>query len=379
MNRVLIASDSFKGSATSIEIAKYITAGILCADSTAKVDAISIADGGEGTVCSMVAATDGRLLKTEVTGPLGTPVQATWGLLDAKTAVIEVAESSGITLIQDQLDACKTTTYGVGQLIKAALDQKVATIYVGLGGSATNDGGVGMAQALGAHFYDQKGNELTQGADSLCDLATIDLATIDPRLKATQIIGLSDVNNPLTGENGASEVYGPQKGATIEQVKTLDNNLRCLAQLVEHTLHTNYAIKPGAGAAGGTGFGLMAFCQAKIKPGINEIINVLQLGQRMENVDLVITGEGQIDGQSLHGKLPVGVAHLAKQHQLPVIAIVGSVGPDLKEIYRAGFDLVLSSTNRPMTFQQAKEDIATLVANAGFTAFKAFGSFRQES
>ncbi|MFD1319029.1 glycerate kinase [Loigolactobacillus zhaoyuanensis] len=379
MNRVLIASDSFKGSATSTEIAKYITTGILRADETAQIDAVSIADGGEGTVCSVVAATGGRLLETEVAGPLGTPVKATWGLLDDQTAIIEVAESSGITLIQDQLDAGKTTTFGVGQLIKAALDQQVTKIYVGLGGSATNDGGVGMAQALGGHFYDHAGQELPHGANALCDLEKIDLTTIDPRLKTVKVIGLSDVNNPLTGEEGASQVFGPQKGASQKQVAELDRNLQCLARIVEQTSNVDYATQAGAGAAGGTGFGLMAFCQAEIKSGINEIINLLQLDQRMQNVDLVITGEGQIDGQSLHGKLPVGVAHLAKQHDLPVIAIVGSIGHDLEEIYKAGFNLVLASTSRPMTLQQATKDIALLVADAGYTAFKAFESFRQES
>lgn len=375
MTKVLIASDSFKGSATSNQIANYITKGILQADPTVQVDAVSVADGGEGTVYSVVTAVKGKLLKSTVVGPLGDPVQATWGLLDEKTAIVEVAESSGITLVKDHLNVSQTTTFGVGQLIKIALDHHVTKIYIGLGGSATNDGGVGMAQALGAHFYDHAGQQIGYGANALQDLDTIDLSTLDARLKQVEIVGLPDVNNPLFGEEGASRIFSPQKGATQEQILQLDHNLMHLADLVKRTIKKDYAMHAGAGAAGGTGFGLLAFLHADIRSGITEMIRLLKLDERMNAVDLVITGEGRIDGQSLHGKLPVGIAHLANKHNLPVIIIVGSIGHDLKEIYGAGFNLVLSSTSKPMTTEQAMQNIDELVENAGYTAFKAFSSF----
>lgn len=372
MTRVLIASDSFKGSATSLEISDYLEKGINKADPSVEVIKFSIADGGEGTVTSIVESLKGKYVTSTVTGPLGEKVPAKWGIVDSKTAIIEVAESSGITLINDRLNPLKATTYGVGELIKDALDKGMDKIYIGLGGSATNDAGVGMAQALGVRFLDDSGNELKFGGGSLSELCKIDYSKVDVRLKNTEIIALSDVKNPLTGKNGASAIFGPQKGATTKQVTILDKNLSHLAKLVGQSTQADFSKIAGAGAAGGIGFGLMAFCNARIESGITAIMNLIHLDQQMQKADLVITGEGQIDGQSLMGKVPIGVAQLAKKHQLPVIAVAGSIGSEIEKVYESGIDLVLSSTTGPMTLSDAIEKTPQLLEKAGFTAYKAY-------
>ncbi|MFD1671806.1 glycerate kinase [Agrilactobacillus yilanensis] len=371
MTNILIASDSFKGSATSAEIADYLSEGILEADAAAVVQKVPIADGGEGTVRCVIQATNGQLMTQQVCGPSGNQLTATWGLIDPDTAILETAEAAGLTLVANGLDVAKATTYGVGQLISAALDQHVKTIYLGLGGSATNDGGVGMAQALGAHFYDQAGQELKPGAQYLEDLVDVDLTTLDPRLAQIKVIGLSDVNNPLIGERGASYIFGPQKGASIDQIKTLDQSLKNLATLVKQKSGLDFENDFGAGAAGGLGYGLMAFCHGEIKSGIKEVIRLVQLEEKMLDATLVVTGEGQIDGQSLGGKVPIGIAKLAKQHNIPVAAVVGSVGSGIEAVYDQGIDFILATTNRPMSVEQAIEQTPALVKQAGFTMMKA--------
>lgn len=370
MTSILIASDSFKGSATSAEIADYLEKGILQADSSTVVQKVPIADGGEGTVRCVIQATDGQLMKHSVSGPSGNKIEATWGLIDKDTAIIETAEAAGLTLVANGLDIERTSTYGVGQLIIDALDHGVKTIYLGLGGSATNDGGVGMAQALGAHFYDHSGQELEKGARYLEHLAKVDLDTLDDRLEKTKIIGLSDVNNPLTGSNGASYIFGPQKGADEKQVEILDASLKNLAKIIKATTCLDFSDQYGAGAAGGLGYGLMTFCGGEIKSGINEIIRLVKLKEKMSNATLVVTGEGQIDGQSLGGKVPIGVAKLAKQYELPVVAVVGSIGAGVEGVYDNGIDLVLSTTTRPMDVSQAIKNTPKSVQQAGFTLMK---------
>lgn len=368
---ILIASDSFKGSATSIEIADYIEKGILTADHTVNIQKVPIADGGEGTVRCVIQAVSGKLMSTKVAGPLGEPVNATWGLINDKTAIIEMAEAAGLTLINSGLDIGLATTYGVGQLIETALDYGAETIYIGLGGSATNDGGVGMAQALGAKFFDQADQELGHGVQCLKELARVDFSQMDPRIPKTNFIGLSDVNNPLTGPNGATAIFGPQKGATAEQIASLDQTLDNLAKIVKKQAGLDFMNTPGAGAAGGLGFGILTFCHGQIKSGIEEIINLVELDRKMANASLVITGEGQIDGQSLGGKVPIGVAHLAKKHHLPVVAVVGSIGSDISGVYEQGIDLILATTNSPMTVQTAVKRAPQLVEQAGMTVMKA--------
>lgn len=372
MTNVLIAADSFKGSATSLEVGEYLEKGIKKADPNVEVHKYGVADGGEGTVSSVVNTLNGKFIKSTVTGPLGEAVNATWGLLDNKTAVIEVAESSGITLINNRLDPLKTTTYGVGELIELALDVGVKKIYVGLGGSATNDGGAGMAQALGVKFLDKSNDELPFGGGNLDKLVRVDLSKLDSRLNNVEIVALSDVKNPLTGRNGASAIFGPQKGATQDQVTQLDKNLENLAEKTYKAIGKDFSTCYGAGAAGGVGFGLMAFCDSKIESGIDSIMNLIHLNQEMKQADLVITGEGQIDGQSLMGKVPIGVAQLAKKFNLPVIVVAGSIGEDIEKVYESGVDLVLSSTNKPMSLSEAMKETPKLLEKAGYMAYKAF-------
>lgn len=372
MTRVLIASDSFKGSATSVEVANYIATGAHQADPTIQVTTVPIADGGEGTVASVLAAVGGETREETVVGPLGQTVQAQWGMIDATTALIEVAEAAGLNLAKNDLDPMLTTTYGVGQLVKAALDQGAQKIYIGLGGSATNDGGIGMAQALGGHFYDAKGQELAYGGNGMLQLDHVDLSGLDQRLQSATIVGLTDVANPLTGPQGASAVFGPQKGATKETIQILDRGLDHLNQVLMDYQKRSCGNLPGAGAAGGTGFGILTFLGGRLEPGIEQIMRLTKLDDRIAQADLVITGEGQIDGQSLMGKAPIGIARLAKKHQLPVILIAGSIGDNIQAVYNAGVDLVLSSTVTPMSVDQAIANVQPLLTQAGYTALKAF-------
>ncbi|MFC6288704.1 glycerate kinase family protein [Levilactobacillus angrenensis] len=372
MTRVLIASDSFKGSATSNEVADYIATGAHQADPTIQVTTVPIADGGEGTVNSVLAAVGGQAYTASVVGPLGQTVEAQWGMIDQETAIVEVAEAAGLNLAKSDLDPMLTTTYGVGQMIQAALNRGASKIYIGLGGSATNDGGIGMAQALGGHFYDSANHELAYGGNGLMQLDHIDLSQMDQRLKNTVIVGLTDVANPLTGPQGAAKVFGPQKGANKEMIQLLDQGLSLLDQTLQAQLTIDCGEVPGAGAAGGTGFGILSFLGGQLKPGIEEIMRLVKLDARISKSDLVITGEGQIDGQSLMGKAPIGIAHLAKQHGLPVILIAGSIGDNIQAVYASGVDLVLSSTASPMSVNRAIANVRPLLTQAGYTAMRAF-------
>ncbi|WP_125581009.1 glycerate kinase [Levilactobacillus cerevisiae] len=382
MTRVLIASDSFKGSATSVEVADYIATGAHQADPTIQVTTVPIADGGEGTVTSVLTAVGGKIQNEAVMGPLGNNVIAHWGMIDEETAIIEVAEAAGLNLAKGDLDPLLTTTYGVGQLIHSALNHGASKIYIGLGGSATNDGGVGMAQALGAHFYDATNQELPLGGFGLLQLDHVDLCGMDSRLAETTIIGLTDVGNPLTGPQGASAIFGPQKGADTEKVHLLDSGLGHLNQVLKQHQRLDCAEVAGSGAAGGTGFGILVFLGGHLESGIDQIIQLTQLDDQISKVDLVITGEGQIDGQSLMGKAPIGVTRLAKKHGLPVILIAGSIGENIRTVYDAGVDLVLSSTVSPMSVDQAIHNVRPLLTQAGYTAMKSFNlnhMLRQES
>ncbi|AYM01706.1 glycerate kinase [Levilactobacillus brevis] len=372
MTRVLIASDSFKGSATSNEVADYIATGAHQADPTIQVTTIPIADGGEGTVSSVLTAVGGQTYTASVVGPLGQTVDAHWGMIDQKTAIVEVAEAAGLNLAKSDLDPMLTTTYGVGQMIQAALDRGASKIYIGLGGSATNDGGIGMAQALGGHFYDSANHELAYGGNGLLQLDHVDLSKMDSRLAGATIIGLTDVANPLTGPQGASAIFGPQKGADQNKIQQLDKGLALLNQILKTQLDINCGDVPGAGAAGGTGFGILSFLGGRLKPGIEEIMRLTKLEERVAEADLVITGEGQIDGQSLMGKAPIGIAQLAKSHELPVVLIAGSIGDNIQAVYAAGVDLVLSSTVSPMSVEQAIANVRPLLTQAGYTAMRAF-------
>lgn len=346
---ILAAPDSFKGSLTALEVAENIQKGIRNFDERINVELLPMADGGEGTVQSLVDATNGEIIKKEVTGPLGKKVEAFYGILgDQKTAVIEMAAASGLPLVpKAKRNPLKTTTYGTGELILSALEHGVEQIIVGIGGSATNDAGVGMAQALGAEILDKNGKEVAFGGEHLNEIKEINLENLDPRIKNTEILVACDVDNPLFGRNGAAYVYAPQKGADPYMVEQLDNNLRKFNEIVKEELNKNINEIPGAGAAGGLGAGLVAFLDAELKAGIDIILELMNFEKKLENIDLVITGEGMLDGQSINGKTPIGVARKAKEKGIAVIAIAGTLGIGVEKVLDYGIDAYYSIINKP--------------------------------
>lgn len=370
---IVVASDSYKGSASTFEVNQAITDGIKRILPQATVKQLPVGDGGENTAHVLTTALGGKEKTVTVTGPLGEPVEATYGLLGQGRAIIEMAQASGLTkLPADSLNPFQTTTYGTGELIKAALDDGVQEIYVGIGGSATNDGGLGMAQALGYEFKDEHGQEVGYGASEIIKIKSISKQKVDPRLFKTKIAILSDVTNPLVGKNGASYVYGKQKGATDDDLPLLDQLLERFASLLQESFKQDVRTKTGGGAAGGLGAGLMLFCGAKFYQGVDKILDLLGIDQMLESADLVITGEGKIDAQSLNGKAPIGIAKRAKKYGLPVIAIVGGVNGDIKKVYEQGTDLVLTTVNRPMELKQAIAETTSLLQSAGETTIRSY-------
>lgn len=361
--RVVIAPDSFKGSLSAAGVAEALARGVRRAWPTAQVTTLPVADGGEGWVETMVRATGGRLISCRVTGPLGEPVEAQYGLFDQDgqgVAVIEMAAASGLTLVPpERRDPRLTTTRGTGELIRDALDRGARRLLVGIGGSATNDGGAGMAQALGVRLLDEAGNDLPPGGAALARLARIDLTGLDSRLAEVEVVVACDVDNPLTGERGASAVYGPQKGATPEMVQELDAALAHYADVVEGVLGRSIRNTPGAGAAGGLGFGLMAFAGARLQRGIDLALDTLQADRHFAGASLVITGEGRVDRQTLHGKVPFGVAQRAAARGIPVVAVGGSIGPlppeAMEQLRAAGILAVVPIVESPCTLEEAME------------------------
>lgn len=363
--KILIAPDSFKGSLTTLEVANSIEKGIKNIIKDVDIVKIPIADGGEGTVEALVLATNGRYEEAYVVGPLGKRLKAKYGILDEHTSVIEMAATSGLTLIdKDKLDVLSTTTYGTGELVKIAMEKGYRKIYVGLGGSCTNDGGVGFAQALGVSFTDECGNEIGYGGGELRNIREIDISNIHPLLKDTEIIGISDVDNPLYGLEGATRIFGPQKGATAEVMELLDDNLEYLSKMIKKYLDKDVSQIPGAGAAGGLGAGMIAFCDATIQSGIEKVLDIANVDKHLKNADMVITGEGQIDKQSIYGKVPVGIAKRAAKHNTPVIVIAGSVGDGASEVYSYGIDLIIDIINKPMTLDEAIKNASLLIEKA---------------
>ncbi|WP_419955345.1 glycerate kinase [Neobacillus niacini] len=342
--KIVIAPDSFKESLSALEVAESIEKGFKRVIPDAEYIKVPMADGGEGTVQSLVDATNGKIISKTVTGPLGEPVDAFFGILGNKTtAVIEMAAASGLHLVpREKRNPLITTTRGTGELIAAALDYGVNHIIIGVGGSATNDGGAGMAKALGALLLDENGIEIGEGGGSLCDLASIDLSGFDPRLATIKIEVACDVDNPLTGDKGAAAIFGPQKGATAEMVALLDLNLGHYASIIERDLGEKIKDVPGAGAAGGLGGGLLAFLPSELKRGVEIVIEATGLSQIVEEADLVITGEGKIDGQTIFGKTPIGVARTAKKYGVPVIGIAGNVSKDSEVVHEHGIDAIFS-------------------------------------
>ena len=358
--KIVIAPDSWKESLTALEVATAIEDGFRQIFPDAEMVKIPMADGGEGTVEAMVAATQGRIVNLRVTGPLGEPVDAFYGLSgDEQQAFIEMAAASGLESVPPaRRDPRITTSWGTGELIRHALDAGVRHIIIGLGGSATNDGGAGMVQALGAKLLDQQGEPLGFGGDALSQLARIDISQLDKRLAECRIEAACDVTNPLTGEEGATAIFGPQKGATPEMIKQLDNALTHYGQIIERDLDKSVMTLKGGGAAGGMGVALYAFCGADLRQGIEIVTEALALDAAVRDADLVITGEGRIDSQSIHGKVPIGVARVAKRYAIPVIGIAGSLTADVEVVYDHGLDAIFSVIPRICTLDEALENAA---------------------
>ena len=357
--KIIIAPDSFKGSLTAKEVANSIYTGLKRALPSAEYIEIPMADGGEGTMQALVDATNGKIFTKSVTGLLNTSVTAHYGILgDKETAVIEMAEAAGLQYVNDQnKNPLITTTYGVGELIKTVLDTGIRKIIIGLGGSSTNDGGAGMAQALGVKLLNLQDQELPLGGGNLNHLVRIDNSKIDPRLKDTEIILASDVTNPLTGKNGASSVFGPQKGATPEMVEELDQNLHHFAAVVRRDLNKNYENTPGAGAAGGLGFGLLTFTNATIQSGVEAVLEMTHFKEKTQNADFIFTGEGATDFQTKFGKTPYGVAKAAKEvaPNSTVICLTGNIGEKVDELY-GPIDAIFATENGAKDLKQAIKD-----------------------
>ncbi len=362
--KVVIAPDSFKESLSAPDVAQAIARGWLRARPADEVLLRPMADGGEGTVDAVLAAKPGERRECRVCGPLGQPVTAHWGWLEDGTAVIEMAAASGLHWVPERKrDATRTTSRGTGELVREALAAGARKIILGLGGSATNDAGLGLLQALGARFLDAQGAELGAGGAALGTLMTIDLSGLDPRLQQVEIEVAADVNNPLCGPQGASAVFGPQKGASPAQVEQLDAALRHFAEVAARTLGEDHSLFPGVGAAGGLGFASRAFLKARFRPGIELVAELSGLELALQGAALVISGEGRLDGQSLHGKTPVGVARLARRAGVPVVALAGSLGEGLAELREEGIEAAFSLVPGPMSLAQACAQAAMELEN----------------
>ncbi|MGX9755369.1 glycerate kinase [Clostridioides difficile] len=355
--KILISIDSLKGSLSSIDAANAIKQGILKVEKNAEVKILPLADGGEGTVDALVQGMNGKKETIEVTGPITTKVNATYGLLKStNTAIIEMAQASGLTLVPTELrNPLNTTTYGVGEIIKEAINKGYRNFIVGIGGSATNDAGVGMLQALGFEFYDENNNLVGLGGKVLNEIRHI---KIDNRLKKLDECSFKiacDVNNPLFGTDGAAYIYGPQKGATPEIIEELDNGLRNFAKIVKHDLDKDIANIEGTGAAGGLGFAFLAFLNSKLESGVKIILEEIKLENELKCADIVITGEGRLDNQTAMGKAPIGVAKMAKKYGVKVIGLAGATTEDAVKCNEEGIDAYFSIVNRAMTIEEAMD------------------------
>lgn len=371
--KIVIAPDSFKESLSAMEVAAEIETAFKLHLPHAEYLKVPVADGGEGTVQSMVDATNGSIIELSVTGPLGNKVSAHYGILGQiagtpLTAVIEMAAASGLHHVKAaDRNPLITTTYGTGELINDALARGIRHIILGLGGSATNDGGAGMAQALGVRLLDKAGNDLAVGGGALAQLASIDLSQLQPLLAECTVEVACDVDNPLCGERGASAVFGPQKGATPAMVNTLDQALSHYADVLARSGFADLRQQPGAGAAGGMGLGVMAFLGGKLRPGIDIVMEAVKLDEKLAGANLVITGEGRIDGQTIFGKTPMGVLRLAQARQLPVIGIAGCLGDGAEKVLEKGmaaiFDIIPAATDLEHALQNARPNLHRAASN----------------
>lgn len=368
--KIVVAPQGFKGSLDATDVAQAIARGVRQVFPGAEIKVLPVADGGEGTVRALVQASGGRTVTTRVMGPLERPVNATWGVLgDGTTGVIEMAAASGLPLIRrDERNPARTTTFGTGELIRHALEMGMRRLIIGIGGSATNDGGAGMATALGVRFLDAESQPLRLGGMELTRLERIDITNLDERVLGLEVEVACDVNNPLTGPTGASHIYGPQKGADARMVYELDGALERFATILQRDVGVAVADVPGSGAAGGLGAGLIAFLNAELKSGVDIVFRAIGLDAQLRNADLVITGEGRIDRQDLFGKAPMAVAQHARELGVPSIAVAGSTGRDYHVVFEHGLDAVIGTVNRPMPLDRAVAEAPRLIAEAAMRA-----------
>lgn len=363
--KIVIAPDSFKDSLSAEKVADAIAAGLADVMPHAQLIKCPMADGGEGTVEAIVAAGNGQLRRNHVQGPLGAPIEAHWGWLpDSHTAIIEMAEASGLQLLKpEQRNACITSTFGTGELIKAALDAGARRVILAIGGSATNDAGAGALQALGLGLFDAQGIHLPRGGLALAHVARIELSGLDPRLAEVRFEIAADVNNPLCGEHGASAIFGPQKGASAEQVRLLDQALGHFADHCANVLPKDVRHEPGSGAAGGLGFAAKAFFGAQFRAGVEVVAELVGLVEAVKGADLVITGEGRFDAQTLRGKTPFGVASIARAEGVPVVVLAGTLGEGYQALYEHGINAAFAIASGPMTLQDACARAAPLLTD----------------
>ena len=364
--KIVIAPQAFKGSISALDAATAMGEGIKRVVPDAQVVAVPVADGGDGTLETLVEGSGGRIHDLEVTGPLGERRIAQWGAMgDGITAVIEMARTSGLALVPlDERNPLAATTYGLGEAIVHALDAGFRRFIVGIGGSATNDAGAGMAQALGVRLLDDAGNDLPFGGAPLARLSRIDMSGMDTRISRCEFMVACDVNNPLTGPTGASAIYGPQKGATPEMIAELDAALLHFAAVVERDIGATIDNVAGSGAAGGLGGGMIAFLAGELRAGVDIVLDTIQLDDFLPGCDLVITGEGSMDHSTIYNKAPVGVAQRAKRLGIPVIGVSGSLGAGFQDVHEHGIDALSSITPGPMSLDEASARAAELIANA---------------
>jgi len=368
---ILVAPDSFKDSLSASEVSRIISEAISDVIPSASIRKIPISDGGEGLLEALLTPLQGTLVSVSVKDPLHRTIEASYGLVDqGKTAIIEMATASGLELLSiEERNPLITSTYGTGELIKNALDKGCTKIIIGLGGSATNDGGIGMIKALGGLFLDQYNQEIADGGGALSTLHSIDLSGLDKRLQQVAIVCACDVDNPLTGPSGASYVYAKQKGASDNMLAVLDSNLSNYATVIKATLNKDLEHISGTGAAGGTAMGLLAFLDATLTPGIALITELLHLEKHIKEAQLVVTGEGKIDIQTLHGKTIMGIASLAKKHSIPVLVFTGSIGHGISEIYDQGVTAIFSIVSEPMSLETAIKNASELLKTSVTNVF----------
>ena len=364
--KVLIAPQAFKGSISAADAAAAMREGVLRVLPGAEVSAVAVADGGDGTLETLVEGSGGEIHRIEVMGPLGERRPAEWGAMgDGATAVIEMARTSGLALVpDDERNPLVTTTFGLGEAILHATQAGFRRFIIGIGGSATNDAGAGMAQALGVRLLDSTGNDLEFGGAALSGLNRIDMSGLDETIRSCNFLVACDVNNPLTGPTGASAIYGPQKGATPEMIERLDAALLHFAEIVKRDLGVEINEVPGAGAAGGLGGGMIAFTNSELRAGVDIVLDTVRLDDYLTGCDLVITGEGSMDHSTIYNKAPVGVAERAKRLDIPVVGISGSLGAGFQDVHRHGIDALAAITPGPMTLDEASDRAAELISNA---------------